>query len=527
MKTIEIKERHYFLFQLYAKFRGDKDFLKEDFSRKAFYDVEIYDVELRIPKEDSNKYYRKYGRNELPDLGKKSLSFQMPKALRVYDEAKDLYYTVELKEPLIDNVKYKEHYHQVEGDEVFGTLTADALGYIETVQLKETFDERPTKPPVTPWPPEGGGTIVSDDDKVTRIISNTRKGFNFWESFFTGIGWVILIALALGFFYILKDIWLIVLLYAAVYGACFALSYLFSWAQNSFSHSTSSGGIGWVWPILGLIFLGVLIFSSFNQNYIPDDTRYVENDRVEFVIDTIRSNNQFEVDTFENNNIGATDSFVQHTRTWKDYKDSIYSITYKIPASAINVSHDKKNDMANRFNFNEASIYNELAQEIKDTALFDLYKQFDSLKISKTKDEFAYILISFVQDIDYTLITDKPCDWREYMPNGFSYNYLRTNQGPCSGGHFFGICSPIEFMGNLEGDCDTRTMFLYALLKKYNYEAAIINSNLHAHSILGVKLDQAGFKNQDYTLFETTSFNYPNYINNQMRSPWDWRIVLK
>ncbi len=49
-----------------------------------------------------------------------------------------------------------------------------------------------------------------------------------------------------------------------------------------------------------------------------------------------------------------------------------------------------------------------------------------------------------------------------------------------------GVYAPVEFVSNLRADCDTRTVMIYTLLSRFNYDVAILNSEKYRHSVLGL-----------------------------------------
>ena len=84
-----------------------------------------------------------------------------------------------------------------------------------------------------------------------------------------------------------------------------------------------------------------------------------------------------------------------------------------------------------------------------------------------------------------------------------------------------------------EGDCDTRTIFLYTLLKKYNYDVVILNSIVYKHSILGINLPTSGSNykydnGRRYYAWETTAKDMKRGL---MSPSWsnmnNWFIALK
>lgn len=141
------------------------------------------------------------------------------------------------------------------------------------------------------------------------------------------------------------------------------------------------------------------------------------------------------------------------------------------------------------------------------------------------------MIVSFVQDIPYVLILENNCDPSLYSDN-FTRKYLLSPNAKCSGFQRFGINTPVEFLYNLNGDCDTRTLLLYTIMSHYDYDVALMSSEFYSHSILGVNLPLDGltysYNNQNYILWETTMPNIkPGQIPNEISNLNNWRISLK
>ena len=93
------------------------------------------------------------------------------------------------------------------------------------------------------------------------------------------------------------------------------------------------------------------------------------------------------------------------------------------------------------------------------------------------------------------------------------------------------IYSPVEFIDKFKGDCDTRTVFLYTVLKRYKYDVVILNSDVYGHSILGVNISSSGrykyHNGKRYYTWETTSPGWrlgdlpPDYYNIKY-----WHVTL-
>src|SRR5690606_21400881 len=105
--------------------------------------------------------------------------------------------------------------------------------------------------------------------------------------------------------------------------------------------------------------------------------------------------------------------------------------------------------------------------------------------------EFAEVVISCIQSIPYYLVLHESCSIRQNM-DGFVRDYLaQCNTDCCIGDVGYGVRSPLEFLSDLKGDCDTRALLLFTLLKRFGYDVALITSERYRHAAIAVGLDQS------------------------------------
>lgn len=131
----------------------------------------------------------------------------------------------------------------------------------------------------------------------------------------------------------------------------------------------------------------------------------------------------------------------------------------------------------------------------------EIIKQFAEKAIAKNLNqlETAEMVTTFVQEIPYYLVHDYTC--QEVIDNSnsaFITDYHRDGK-PCLANVPGGVQSPYEFSHNLKGDCDTRSLLAFTILKALHIPASIWISEAYGHSILGVGLPVAGgaYKNID------------------------------
>ncbi len=218
-----------------------------------------------------------------------------------------------------------------------------------------------------------------------------------------------------------------------------------------------------------------------------------------------------------------TENFA-HNRSWKGLDGDNYCLNYQARA-------DKKDDLASQReelhvprsywstdNGYWGYIYQELASQNSEAVAYIA----DSLmnvgqQRSLNRSATAELMVTFVQDIPYVLITNKPC--------------AEDYQGPCRANETYGILSPYEFLYSLEGDCDTRSVLLYALLKHAGYHPIIVVSEEYAHAMIALDVAATGdyieYQRQRFYFWETTSHGWkPGMLPPSTNNVQYWKIAL-
>ena len=161
-----------------------------------------------------------------------------------------------------------------------------------------------------------------------------------------------------------------------------------------------------------------------------------------------------------------------------------------------------------------------------------ILKQLKKIKTTHNlnKFEFADMVVTFIQDIPYALVFESACKSAEQY-KGYIRDVLEKCSDCCIGYIPHGIQTPIGFMGNLKGDCDTRTVLIYTILNHFGYDIAILNSNYYQHSILGLHIpakgQYKGHNGKRYYVWETTSKYYTiGTLPNSFNDINHWYIVL-
>lgn len=173
---------------------------------------------------------------------------------------------------------------------------------------------------------------------------------------------------------------------------------------------------------------------------------------------------------------------------WRDYDNRKYEGTYYLYKDEVADSRTNLNllDRQNLSNYSEVytGIYR---NDIR--YMTGIFTMLDSIRNDQNLSnvEFANVITSMVQSIEYVLVLDTDCNDPWVIQNKDIREMLQRGV-ECDGNAPYGIRTPMEFLSNLKGDCDTRTLLLYTIFKHYKYDVAIINSEYYGHSMLGMNI---------------------------------------
>lgn len=230
-----------------------------------------------------------------------------------------------------------------------------------------------------------------------------------------------------------------------------------------------------------------------------------------------------EVEDFEYDEYDSVALVRKHYRKWLDYYNYInYSVHYAVSSKEEEAAYYNRDVFSVQYwqtdeDFWQKVYYN-LYDENKDRLTFiqdSLLSIRDSLYLNK--DDFARMVVAFVQDIPYNYILPEGCTGHE--------------NHPCVPFVKYGILSPVEFLTRLQGDCDTRTVLLFTLLKNFGYKPIILNSNEYLHSMLGLDISASGdyliHKGSRYAFWETTNVGWlPGMLPPDMSNISYWNVIL-
>ena len=193
---------------------------------------------------------------------------------------------------------------------------------------------------------------------------------------------------------------------------------------------------------------------------------------------------------------------------WYDYKNYYYNTNLKISYNDYLKSIKNKNN-------SYASTIGGLYRDIYSSDKYDLelvYKDLDFIRKDRSlsREKFAEIIVTMVQHMPYNIVTQESC-FKAQMSND-SVRDMIFSGIECEGDIYGGVYSPLELVKKMKGDCDSRTLFIFTVLKKFNYDVVILNSDLYAHSIIGLNIPSSGrykyYKGKRYYTWETTAKGY-------------------
>jgi hypothetical protein len=226
--------------------------------------------------------------------------------------------------------------------------------------------------------------------------------------------------------------------------------------------------------------------------------------------------------TIETINENESKDYIHHV-TWQDYNQKNYEIDLVINSDIVNYSSQNKNRQPIIRNVDDYDMLLSNLYNKSNDAYLRIMPKMDSIQMvnSLSRKRYAEVIVTMIQAIPYVATVEQSC-------NPFDYRDPRIKEllqsSPCEPFQKFGIKTPAEFLRNLKGDCDTRTLFLFGLLKKAGYDVAIYGSDYYGHSVLGINLNIEAphykiYNNKKYYLWEVTGKRFlpgklPESINN-------------
>lgn len=211
----------------------------------------------------------------------------------------------------------------------------------------------------------------------------------------------------------------------------------------------------------------------------------------------------------ENDQIVAEDppgynELVSRPISWNDYDNRTYFGDFKFKYGDYIKSKENKEKITP---FSEKDLYESL-NKFDINKLDLIYSTLQKIKIDNNlaRNRFAEVVVSLIQTIPYSYNIDGNCKGED-LPSAYKAN---INSGtPCISNVKHDILTPLEFFYFKKGDCDSRTVLIYTILKRFGYDVVILNSDLYAHSMIGINIPTYGkyklINGKKYYFWETTA----------------------
>ena len=206
---------------------------------------------------------------------------------------------------------------------------------------------------------------------------------------------------------------------------------------------------------------------------------------------------------------GNENDFLTKNWTWVTSDGRRFSLSFKIKRSDYAASVNRRV----RSSMSGFELWSYMYQNDR-VALSDMFRAYRDLILRERLDNFTSMdmVVSSIQSIPYTwvLAGDRYCGERnpDQVEEVFPKKYCRPRTSPsgcCDNVVPWGVFSPIEFVYNETGDCDTKSLMAYILLEElsdllsgmgYRYDVSMMMGRVDGgyHAMLGVNLPNPPYR---------------------------------
>lgn len=521
IKVIKKVERKTFVKGSFeGKYYGNFDDRKLFFDKTKYYDINVYEGEIKNVQIISEKIYESIN-SEIHFLQQ-----QFENVISVIEEKINNFdgFRLKINNPKVEYISIKDV--NKEDNQTFGTIICLVYGYlIDTTDKEvevtiEVCDSCNHNLEMCDCKPQ----IIEDfeydieDEEISKRKQESISSYNN-VSISEIFGWIIMIGLGLIFLVAigLPGIFIIVCL-VALYFLLTYFTIFTSYIFNIFS---------WILRLLFSFFILMFFISLVSEIYSvitntatketvkPNETKYSVEEKVQ--------KTQLQDSTI----------LISHNRIWRDYDNHLYQGNLSVLESDYESSLKHRN-LINYNLYNDyqwSLLYNSLIENDK-SKLENVFNTFDSIAKSNqlNKKQFAEMVVSCIQDIPYALVMQLDCNKSTYEEDFIKHQLNKCPQC-CISDIKFGIQAPVEFIANLKGDCDTRTVMLFTILSKFGYDVAVLGSLSYQHSILAINLPYNGaykvIKGEKYYVWETTASGFePGVLDPKISNMNLWSLHL-
>ena len=480
LKKRSIPRKTYLVGSLCGKYWGELTAVNETpYEHEQFYSFNIYEADVYI-RSSHNCTCVSTAKPECSGLHTESEGAfsdesnavfpkeKLPQLLPIVVKKEGKEYAVNIHQPQLTGAKFIARLHQTEGKEVFGTIEANITGFLLDYTTEEYLViETDSEPYIKPIAVAASVPPVQKERSYTPLHYPRSGRYSTYSSLAPNDGCVssVLGIMAIA---VWATFFIAILPQFAVILPFIALPLLFRLIPAAV----------WKWSVsaIGAIMIIAVFFAIFNTTKHP----------------VLVTADKLKADTLIRTQIN--DSTITHHLRWVNYDGRKYQGNISISRSALQAATQFKTSLP--VSGNTMQSYDEMIYRLKEHDKNDLsgvYVLFDSIRSAQhlKVDKFAELIVSFIQDIPYSIVLPQACNASLYSDK-FIRSYLATPHAKCEGFQRFGINTPIEFMASLHGDCDTRTLLLYTILSHYKYDVALLSSEYYNHSLIGVYLPYSG-----------------------------------
>ena len=278
---------------------------------------------------------------------------------------------------------------------------------------------------------------------------------------------------------------------------------------------------GSVGSIIGMLFLLYVMGSalSYLSNFINED--WWQQDWVEQKSDEEkewekqREREEVESEDADSSRNDGPITYFQHNHNWKENNGNKRNSKFRVRKNYFKEAKNNRNSIQPNTSSSSVywnKIYSTMVQNDR-SKLGEICQMYDQIGKDQNLNynQFADMVVTSIQWIPYVLVLEKSCEDSKY-DGGFVTEYILSGK-PCLGNIKFGIQSPVEFMSNFKGDCDTRSVLCFMILDQFGYDVAVLVSEQYGHAILGINLNSGGgdyvkHKGKRYYVWETTATGF-------------------
>ncbi|MCE2712684.1 MAG: hypothetical protein LW688_09110 [Cryomorphaceae bacterium] len=218
--------------------------------------------------------------------------------------------------------------------------------------------------------------------------------------------------------------------------------------------------------------------------------------------------------------------------SWNDFSGRKHKIQFNVPTEEYDLAKNHRETMSMLW-------LSELYYDLLDASKVALDSMATAMKKDISKKHLKGIqalnyVVNAIQFPTYTKITDEnecPCyDMGRWWSN--RCEPLTNGTGCCNEVKPLGVFSPTEFIFNKTGDCDTKSLIAYSLLKRLGYDAALLIGDVQggSHAMLGlsnvnpvIPTKSINYRGKIYYPWEVTSFNSDCKLGNMSMWGPGWR----